>query len=55
MLAFGPKACEFNSGQGKWIFKSDKKSAAHFPLDGEVKLLGPCHQILRHVKEPFDV
>jgi hypothetical protein len=41
VLATGPKACGFKTQPRRWIFKGDKKSAAHLPLGWEVMREGP--------------
>jgi hypothetical protein len=41
VLATGPKGCGFKTRLRRWIFKGDKKPAAHLPLGWEVKREGP--------------
>jgi hypothetical protein len=41
VLASGPKGCGFKIRPRRWIFKGDKKSAEHLPLEWEVKREGP--------------
>jgi hypothetical protein len=54
MLAIGPKVCKFTLGQGQWIFKGDT-NLQHALLWSGSKAIGPCHKILRHVKNNFEV
>jgi hypothetical protein len=44
----------FKPGRGRWIFKGDK-IRQHAFLGGKVKPSIPCREILRYVREPFEV
>jgi hypothetical protein len=54
VLDIGPKVHRFNLGQGLWIIKGDKNPQQAFLRRGS-KAVGPCHKMLWHVLEPFDV
>jgi hypothetical protein len=52
VLAIRPKVHKFKPGQG---FLMAIKIHSMPSFGGAVKLEAPCHTILRHVKEPFEV
>jgi hypothetical protein len=52
--ATAPKLCRLKPGRGQWIFKAIKIHSTP-SFEGEVMPSAPCHKILQHVKEPFEV
>jgi hypothetical protein len=54
VLAIEPKVHGFNPSQGQWIFKGNK-NLQHAFLQRGSKAISPCHKILLHVKNPFEV